>query len=164
MATDIVHIDPIQLRLSGRRGRPRLQFDQEWLADAVSSTRRIPLSTLAGTLGIHRNTLCNHLQVSGLSRQFSDIMDAELDELIRHYKQGRPSAGLCFIVAYLKTHGLHVQHERVRASMQCVDPLGRVLRHQTTVQRRTYEAPRSNYVWHVDGHHKLIRWGIVLME
>lgn len=153
---DVVHIDPVQLHLSGRRGRPRFQFDQEWLADAVSSTRRIPLSTLAETLGIHRNTLHNHLQASGLSRQFSDITDAELDQLVCHYKQGRPSAGLRFVVAYLKTHGLHVQRERVRASMQRVDPLGRVLRHQTTVQRRTYEAPRSNYVWHIDGHHKLI--------
>ena len=122
----------------------------------MSSTRQIPLSTLAETLGIHRNTLHNHLQVSGLSRQFSDIMDAELDELVRHYKQGCPSAGLRFIVAYLKTHGLHVQREHVRASMQRVNPLGRVLCHQTTVQRQTYEAPRSNYVWHVDGHHKLI--------
>ena len=162
MATDVAHIDPIQLRLSGRRGRQRLQFDQEWLADAMPSTRLIPLSTLAGTLGIRRDTLRNHLQASGISRRFSDIMGAELGELVRHYKQGRPSAGLCFIVAYLNTRGLHVQRERVRPSMQRVDPLGRVLRHRTAVKRRTYGASRYNYVRHVDGHRKWIRWGIAI--
>jgi len=153
---DIVHINPIQLHLSGRHGQPHFQFNQDWLADAVSSIHWIPLSTLAGSLEIHRNTLHNHLQASSLSRQFSDIAEAELNELVHHYKQGRPSASLRFVVAYLKTHGLHVQRERVCTFMQRVDPLGRVLRHQTTVQPWTYEAPWSNYVWHIDGHHKLI--------
>ncbi|KAH0834140.1 hypothetical protein J3R83DRAFT_11443, partial [Lanmaoa asiatica] len=43
-----------------------------------------------------------------------------------------------------------------------IDPLGRVIRHQTAIQRRVYKSPRSNYVWHIDGHHKLICWGIVI--
>ncbi|KAF8835009.1 hypothetical protein BDN67DRAFT_913766, partial [Paxillus ammoniavirescens] len=25
-----------------------------------------------------------------------------------------------------------------------------------------YSVPRSNYLWHIDGHHKLIWWGIVI--
>ncbi|KAG1733230.1 uncharacterized protein EDB91DRAFT_1057653, partial [Suillus paluster] len=25
-----------------------------------------------------------------------------------------------------------------------------------------YAVPRSNHLWHLDGHHKLILWGIVI--
>ncbi|KAF8555695.1 hypothetical protein OG21DRAFT_1410484, partial [Imleria badia] len=74
----------------------------------------------------------------------------------------RPNAGLRFVLASLKSHGLNIQQERVRNSMQQIDPLGHVIRHQTAIQRHVYEAPRSNYVWHIDGHHKLIWWGVVI--
>ncbi|KAH0835633.1 hypothetical protein J3R83DRAFT_9382 [Lanmaoa asiatica] len=46
--------------------------------------------------------------------------------------------------------------------MQRIDPLGRLIRSRAAIQRWVYEAPRSNYVWHIDGHHKLIRWGFVI--
>lgn len=144
------------------RGRPSLDFDRAWLADALSSSRRIPLQTLARTVGVHRNTLRRHLQIHGLEKRFSDITDAEIDILVHHYKLGRPNAGLRFILGSFKSHGLNVQRERVRMSMRQIDPLGHVIRHQTAIKRRVYEAPRSNYVWHIDGHHKLIRWGIVI--
>ncbi|KAH0836376.1 hypothetical protein J3R83DRAFT_7954, partial [Lanmaoa asiatica] len=47
-------------------------------------------------------------------------------------------------------------------SLQRIDPLGHVIQHQTAIQCRVYESPRSNYVWHIDGHHKLICWGVVI--
>ncbi|KAF8546223.1 hypothetical protein OG21DRAFT_1377957, partial [Imleria badia] len=55
-----------------------------------------------------------------------------------------------------------VQRERIRLSMQCINPLGRLIHFHAAIKRRVYEVPRSNYVWHIDGHHKLIRWGIVI--
>jgi len=53
----------------------------EWLANTVSSTHRISLQMLAQMLGMHCNTLCCHLQINGLMKQFSDITDAKLDIL-----------------------------------------------------------------------------------
>ncbi|KAJ7443290.1 hypothetical protein FB451DRAFT_975144, partial [Mycena latifolia] len=53
-----------------------------------------------------------------------------------------------------------VQKERVRKSLQRVDGLGKLLR-TNTIRRRSYSVPRPNYLWHCDGHHKLIWWGIV---
>ncbi|KIJ06896.1 hypothetical protein PAXINDRAFT_91322, partial [Paxillus involutus ATCC 200175] len=50
----------------------------------------------------------------------------------------------------------------LRLSMQRIDPLGRMLRGRATVERQVYSVPRSNYLWHMDGHHKLIRWGFVI--
>ncbi|KAF9219402.1 hypothetical protein BS17DRAFT_637247, partial [Gyrodon lividus] len=46
--------------------------------------------------------------------------------------------------------------------LQWIDPLGHIIRHQTAIQCCVYEAPCSNYVWHINGHHKLICWGIVI--
>ena len=31
-----------------------------------------------------------------------------------------------------------------------------------TVRRRTYHSAGPNFVWHVDGNHKLIKWRFVL--
>lgn len=46
--------------------------------------------------------------------------------------------------------------------MQHINPLGQIIRYQATIKRRVYEAPQSNYVWNIDGHHKLIQWGIII--
>lgn len=101
--------------------------------------------------------------MNGLSStQYSNITDGELEVLIRYYKRDRPNAGLRFVIAFLKSHGIHVQRARIRLSMQRINPLGQYVRYQAAIKRRVYEAPRSNYVWHIDSHHKLIRWGIVI--
>ncbi|KAJ7584222.1 hypothetical protein C8J56DRAFT_735916, partial [Mycena floridula] len=55
-----------------------------------------------------------------------------------------------------------VQKKRVRASLQRVDGLGQVLRNHEAIDRQRYSVPHSNYLWHLDGHHKLIKWGFVI--
>ena len=42
-----------------------------------------------------------------------------------------------------------------------VDPQGVASMSMHTVKCRVYHVPFSNYVWHSDSHHKLIRWRIV---
>lgn len=61
---------------------PLLQFNEEWLVNAVSPTCHMSLQTLVQTLGVHCNTLCHHFQINGLIKQFSDIPEVELDVLI----------------------------------------------------------------------------------
>jgi Bacterial regulatory protein, Fis family len=120
------------------------------------------LTELAKVLGLHRNTLRRRLKEAGMSREFSTITNANLDELLRAYKQRRPESGLRYAIGYLRTRGLKVQHKRVMMSLKRIDGLGRILQHRQVTQRRTYTAKRPNAIWHVDGHHKLIRWGIVI--
>ncbi|KAJ7927346.1 hypothetical protein B0H13DRAFT_1598765, partial [Mycena leptocephala] len=36
------------------------------------------------------------------------------------------------------------------------------LRTHLAIRRRRYKVPRPNYLWHCDGYHKLIWWGIVI--
>ncbi|KAJ6492441.1 hypothetical protein C8R47DRAFT_923178, partial [Mycena vitilis] len=55
-----------------------------------------------------------------------------------------------------------IQKERVMLSLRRVDKLGNVLRRRKIVKRRVYQVKRPNALWHLDGHHKMIRWGIVV--
>ena len=66
------------------------------------------------------------------------------------------------MIGWFRCHGIRVQKERIRLSLARVDQLGQALRNHRTIDRRIYETPRSNALWHLDGHHKLIRWGIVI--
>ncbi|KAJ7621640.1 hypothetical protein DFH06DRAFT_904110, partial [Mycena polygramma] len=57
---------------------------------------------------------------------------------------------------------LRVQKRRVLNSLRRVDNLGRVLRRSKIIKRRVYHVKCPNALWHLDGHHKMIRWGIVV--
>jgi hypothetical protein len=61
-------------------------------------------------------------------------------------------------------HSLRIQRRRVVGSMNRVDRLGQGLREHVgkKKERKRYQVPRPNYLWHIDGHHKLIAWGIVI--
>lgn len=50
--------------------------------------------------------------------------------------------------------------DRVRENLYAVNPSGvqaRIMR----VLRRSYQVDSPNSLWHLDGHHKLIRWRII---
>jgi hypothetical protein len=98
----------------------------------------------------------------GISRKFDDRSDAGLDILVTAFKAEKPNAGFRYLLGYLRSRGLRVQKERVRQALRRVDGLGQELRRRKTIQRRKYKVPRPNYLWHLDGHHKLIMWGIVI--
>ncbi|KAJ8092358.1 hypothetical protein PM082_023813 [Marasmius tenuissimus] len=64
---------------------------------------------------------------------------------------------------YIKSHhDLRLQRHRVLASIARVDGLGIILRRNRAIRRRKYRVLRPNALWHIDGHHKLILWGIVI--
>jgi hypothetical protein len=152
----------VTIEPTGQPGRPRKVIDAEFLQEVSTTYRHIKLTELAKVLGLHRNTLHRYLKEAGVSREFSTISNANLDELLRVYKQKRPGSGLRYAKGYLRSRGLKIQHNHVMLSMRRIDGLGRVLRHRQVTQRRKYTAKRPNAIWHVDGHHKLIRWGIVI--
>jgi len=47
-------------------------------------------------------------------------------------------------------------------SLYRMDQLGQTLRNRDVIKRQKYKVPQLNYLWHMDGHHKLIRWGMVI--
>lgn len=65
------------------------------------------------------------------------------------------------MIGHLRSNGIRVPRCRVRASIHRVDPVNTAIRRRLTVRRRVYYAEGPNSVWHIDGHHKLIRWRFV---
>ena len=129
----------------------------------MSSNRKITITELARSLQVHRHTLRKQLRDHGIARPVhSTISDQDLDELIAAYKELHPKSGIRYVLGFLSQVGLHIQRARVRDSLRRTDALGQALRNHATIDRRVYIVPFPNYLWHIDGHHKLIRWGIVI--
>jgi hypothetical protein len=128
----------------------------------MAGSRRITFTKLADLIGIHRHTLRWYLKEYGVYERFCTISDDDLDILMKTFKAHKPNSGLRYAIGFLRRHGLRVQRRRVRMAMRRVDGLGQVLRNHDAIDRQKYNVPHSNYLWHLDGHHKLIRWGFVI--
>ena len=116
-------------------------------------------------LGINQKTLQAWIQESDINFRYDEIADEELDALVQKYYQENPTSGRAYIIGHLRAApAFHIQHHRVMASMKCVDWLGQGLwqRVGKEKERTRYQVPRPNALWHIDGHHKLIAWGIVI--
>ncbi|XP_058878279.1 uncharacterized protein LOC117399326 [Acipenser ruthenus] len=63
---------------------------------------------------------------------------------------------------YLRAKGIFVQRQRIRKSLNSIDPVSSAGRWAQVINRRSYHVPSPNSMWHMDGHMKLIRWGFVI--
>jgi hypothetical protein len=105
------------------------------------------------------------MQEMEIDRAYDTISDDNLDELVWQYLQENPGGGRAYIMGRLRAaHSLRIQRQRVINSMERVDRLGVGMREQVgeKKERTRYKVPRPNSLWHIDGHHKLIAWGIVI--
>ena len=59
-------------------------------------------------------------------------------------------------------HGLRIQRCRVRMAMRRVDPAGAAIRWSEVHVRRRYNVYGANALWHIDTHHSLVRWRLVV--
>ncbi|KAK7043060.1 hypothetical protein VNI00_008798 [Paramarasmius palmivorus] len=91
----------------------------------------------------------------------SDISDTDLDLMIFKLKLHFPRAGIRILDGMLRRLGHVVPYERIRLSLERIDPVHRVFK-RITLRRRGYSVPGPNYLWHHDGQHGLIRWRIVI--
>jgi len=64
----------------------------------------------------------------------------------------------------LKQAGMPVVRDRMFNILKTIDPVGVASRrlHLTTKSRGGYTVPGPNFVWSIDGHHKLSIYGIVI--
>ncbi|KAJ8091899.1 hypothetical protein PM082_024132 [Marasmius tenuissimus] len=92
-----------------------------------------------------------------LSLMTDEVLDLTLIDLRNHF----PKAGIKTLQGMLRSVGHIVQNERIRQSLIRIDPVHRVF-DRVRIKRRKYRVPGPNFLWHHDGHHALIRWGIVI--
>lgn len=158
-------VQSIDTTITRKRGRPRKSVDPELLHKAFQKGRHISTTVLANILGINRKTLQARKNELGIDSNFDNISDADLDNLVQIYHRENPSGGRSYIMGHLRaTHGLRIQRQRVVDAINRIDKLGQGMRHCIGKKAlpRKYNVPRPNALWHIDGHHKLIAWGIVL--
>jgi hypothetical protein len=155
----------ITLDHTRRRGRPRKHINPAFLRDVMDPRRNIYLSKLAPKLNISRDVLRREIKLLGIDKGYSKISDEALDQIIRDFLRRKDyTTGSGYVIGHIRRKGIRVQRHRIRASIGRVDRLGQTLRRneREKVSRRSYHVPRPNALWHMDGHHKLIAWGIVL--
>ena len=104
----------------------------------------------------------------GINSGYSDISDNDLDSLIQEYHQEHPTAERSYIIGHLHAaHSLCLQRHCILDSIDCIDQLGQgmwaIQQHiGKKKEHMQYHVPWPNALWHIDGHHKLIKWGIVI--
>ena len=93
---------------------------------------------------------------------FSSLTDDDLDVKVSDICSLNPLIGEKTVQDRLRHQGIRVQRSKLRASMKRVDPHGVKARLKHVLHRRQYSVPGPNSLWHLDGYHKLIRWGFVI--
>ena len=163
-ATNAVNkIVPRSLEAQEGPGRPKFKLPQETLEEL----RELGFSwtKIAKMLGVSRWTISRRITEYGLNNMqgFTEMKDEELDSIVNEFVNHHSRlAGQVYTSGYLQSLGLRIQRQRVRESLVRVDPDNRVLRWGVLVSRPVYYVPWPNSVWHMDGHHSLIRWGMVV--
>lgn len=94
--------------------------------------------------------------------QHCDLDDDELDELVAEVSFDHPERGVQMVLSKLAVNHVFPPRARVRESMHRVDPDAVDARRRKTVKRRVYDVRIPHQLWHTDGNHKLIRFGIVI--
>ncbi|KAG8781599.1 hypothetical protein FRC12_021723 [Ceratobasidium sp. 428] len=159
----ITRVEGVWLEHRPTRGRPRKIIDPSILAEAFHPSRHISVARLCRALPeVGRTTMYQNLLANNIERRFSSISTSDLNLLIKDYKASHPTSGYRIVQAHLRQSGIRIQRDRVLESLREVDHLGVAQRQSRTIVRRIYSSPRPNYLWHMDGHHKLGPWGFVI--
>ena len=142
---------------SGIRGRPAYQISREQLAYLLRE--RFSRREVADMLRVSLSTVARRIREYDLVNlvPYSTISNADLDSVVKDVQAFFPNIGYRRMLGELTRRGIVIQHARVRASMIRTDPEGAVRRWMDTIQRRSYSVYGPNALWHIDGHHKLIR-------
>ena len=79
-------------------------------------------------------------------------------------KMDHPNAGEVMVLGHLHARGIHVPRAKIRNAFAIhhLDPLGPTEHRRPPIRRWVYSVPCPNYIWHIDGNHKLIRWRLVV--
>ncbi|KIO32318.1 hypothetical protein M407DRAFT_42785, partial [Tulasnella calospora MUT 4182] len=116
---------------------------------------------LARALGVERTVLKKQMDKYGVTRAMDNISDEELDRLIAEFHADRPDSGLRYLAGRLRARGLQIQRERIRKAAKRVYGPGSFAARQAKIARREFVVECLNALWCGDGHHKLIKYGIV---
>lgn len=137
-------------------GRPRTLVDRQQLEYLRSLS--FTWSEISTILGASIKTLQRRAKEWNILT-FNNITSDDLDAMLREILLEFPGAGEVMLNGHLRSKGVHVQRAKLR------DSIHRIRGCQTLhprIHRRSYSVPGPNYLWHLDGNHKLIRYKLVI--
>ena len=139
-------------------------FQDVNISDVVSLIESgISVAEISRRLKISRKTIYKWLRENDLQRErFTNISDESLKEEIVAIKQEHPEVGEIMLTGHLRSRNIVVPRRKLRSIVREVDSAGVAARRTNSIRRRSYYSPAPNYVWHMDGLHKLIRWKFVI--
>ncbi|XP_041453550.1 uncharacterized protein LOC121406606 [Lytechinus variegatus] len=146
----------------GGVGRPKFLISADQLR-FFAGDLHCNVKDSAKCFNVSERTIKRRLQEYGISLRslYSPIDDNELDEKVEFILQNMPMAGYKTVDGYLTSQHVRVQRQRIRDSLHRLDPQRQELRSLTAIRRRHYSVQSPLSLWHIDGHHKLIRWRFV---
>ena len=154
MKTNYYQMWLVPLSYSGIAGRPSYIIPKEWLAQSLEyGFTQIDIENV---LKVSRKTVSrriNKFQLRSEYPRYSEIADEQLYAIVSGIISQFPNAGIRSMKGHLLARNIRVTWDRVRNSLWAVDPV---------IRRRVYSVPGTLALWHIDGNHKLIRWGIVV--
>jgi hypothetical protein len=87
---------------------------------------------------------------------------AIIDAYVQYFGENHPEMGEIILDAKFTSLNLYVKRAELRASVNRVHPGQRERRGEECVQRRVYNVAGPHHLWHLDGNHKLIRYGLII--
>ncbi|KAF6732565.1 hypothetical protein FQA47_012866 [Oryzias melastigma] len=139
----------------------RHQISKEELENVLSL--RTTFTEAASILSVSRTTFYKLLKDYNIpASKYVSISDEQLDLTVSQIKTEHPNIGEVMLMGHLRARDIVVQRRRLRESLHRVDPTGIQLRRRRSIVRRVYSVPYPNFIWHIDGNHKLIRWKFVI--
>lgn len=146
-------------------GRPALEIPKETLK--LFLNYGFSFVKISEMLGVSTKTVSRRIKFFNLQEdipKYTSISNEDLDAIVSEIYQEFPNCGIRRMKGFLTSRGIRMQWERVRSSLWRIDPAGILLRSMqlNLVNRRHYSVPGPLYLWHLDGNHKLIRWGFVI--
>ena len=123
---------------------------------------KIPISRIAEDLRVSRPTVYKAMAEYNLHEtRYSDISEADIQHAVSSIKGNHPNASAVMLQGHLRAQGINVQRSKIRKAIHDLDP-SVTTRKRPAIRRRVYSVPYPNYLWHLDGNHKLIRWRFVI--
>ena len=141
------------------KGRPAFLITDAQLQMYIENGFTVP--QIATMLSISKSTIRRRLRKFGISinQSYSNLTDDQLDLKIKDLISKFPNCGYRRMNGFLLAASIRIQEKRIQQSMRRVDPNGVLLRSLqiSFTNRRQYNGPAALSLWHIDGHHKLIR-------
>ena len=120
------------------RGRPSYDTTQDQPQSLISLRFTVP--QIAELLQVSTRAIERRLAEYNMSaRTYSIIADEELDNEVRTIKSFHPNCGSKNLAGYLASRNIRVPRQRLRRSLQRVDPEGIAERRCRAIHRRVFE-------------------------